>query len=60
MPILTYKPDLIKEAEIRNGDQLRIDFLSGSLTNITSGKTTSINPFYDAQWSIYQKGGLLG
>ncbi len=60
MPILTYKPDVIKEAAIRNGDQLRIDFLSGSLTNLTSGKTASINPFYDAQWSIYQKGGLLG
>lgn len=60
MPILTYNPDVIKEAAIRNGDQLRIDFLSGSLTNLTSGKTASINPFYDAQWSIYQKGGLLG
>lgn len=60
MPILTYSPDVIEKAEIRDGDILRVDFQSGALTNVTNGKTVSINPFYDAQWEIYQKGGLLG
>jgi len=60
MPILTYSPDVIEKAEIRDGDILRIDFQSGELTNVTNGKTLTINPFYDAQWEIYQKGGLLG
>lgn len=60
LPILTYKPEMLAAAEVKHGDTIRIDFLSGELTNITNGKSTRINKFYDAQAAIYQKGGLLG
>ncbi len=60
MPILTYNPDVIEKASIRHGDILRINFQTGELTNLTTQKSAQINPFYDAQWEIYQKGGLLG
>lgn len=59
MPILTYDPQILNKAEIEHGDQIRIDFVSGELENLTKGKKTTINPFYDAQLQIYQRGGLL-
>lgn len=60
MPILTYQPEILKEVPIKHGDIVRIDFLSGELKNLTTGKSGKINPFYPAQWEIYKKGGLLG
>lgn len=60
LPILTYKAGMIEEVALNDGDRIRVDFLSGELTNLTNGKTTRINKFYDAQAGIYQKGGLLG
>jgi len=59
LPILTYDPELIVQAEILHGDRVRIDFISGNLTNLRTGKTVRINKFYDAQWKIYENGGLL-
>jgi 3-isopropylmalate dehydratase small subunit len=60
LPILTYKPGMLAEADVRDGDIIRVDFLTGELTNITKNKSTRINKFYDAQADIYRKGGLLG
>ncbi len=60
LPILTYKPEMLAAAEVQHGDTIRIDFLTGELTNLRNGKTTRINKFYDAQAAIYRKGGLLG
>lgn len=60
MPILTYKPQALKDIELKDGDKVRVDFLSGEMTNLANGKKTLINKFYDAQAAIYQKGGLLG
>ncbi|MCX6307186.1 MAG: aconitase/3-isopropylmalate dehydratase large subunit family protein [Bacteroidetes bacterium] len=59
MPILTYKPEIMAQAEIQNGDSIRIDFVSGMLTNLGTGKTVQIGKFYEAQLAIYQNGGLL-
>jgi 3-isopropylmalate dehydratase small subunit len=59
MPILSYDAKMIDEIELKNGDQLRVDFIKGKVTNLANGKTTSINPFYDVQKEIYQRGGLL-
>ena len=59
LPILTYLPEKLKEADVKNGDTIRIDFLSGELQNMSNNKTTTINKFYDAQFEIYKNGGLL-
>ena len=59
MPILTYDPFILEMADIKNGDRIRVDFISGELTNLENQKTTVVNRFYDAQLAIYRNGGLL-
>ncbi|MCK9422452.1 MAG: aconitase/3-isopropylmalate dehydratase large subunit family protein [Bacteroidales bacterium] len=59
LPILTYKPDTLSQFEIISGDRIRVDFVSGLLTNLRNGKTGIINRFYDAQLAIFENGGLL-
>ncbi|MEI6457068.1 MAG: aconitase family protein, partial [bacterium] len=59
MPILTYDPAKLAVAGVKNGDQVRINYETGELVNITSGKSTLINKFYEAQLAIYRNGGLL-
>ncbi len=59
MPILTYKPDVIARAGIQNGDRIRVDFVTGTLTNLRNQEIVQTDKFYDAQMAIYQNGGLL-
>ena len=59
MPILTYDPSVLEMADLKNGDRIRVDFISGELTNLINGKKCSVNKFYDAQLAIYRNGGLL-
>ena len=59
MPILTYKPEILSQADIRNGDKVKVDFISGTLSNLGTGKSVQLDKFYDAQLAIYQNGGLL-
>ena len=59
LPILTYTPAQIAAVAIEEGDTIRVDFLNGEFSNITKGKKTVINKFYDAQTAIYKNGGLL-
>jgi 3-isopropylmalate dehydratase small subunit len=59
MPILTYEPEKLAEVALTNGDQVRINYETGEFLNLTSGKSTVINKFYDAQLAIYRNGGLL-
>ena len=58
-PILTYNPETISGAGIKAGDRIRVDFTTGELTHLESGKTVLINKFYSAQTAIYKNGGLL-
>ncbi|MCD4772402.1 MAG: 3-isopropylmalate dehydratase large subunit [Bacteroidales bacterium] len=58
-PILTYDPKMIEEVELKNMDEIRVNFETGEFTNLGNNKTTKINGFYDAQMDIYKKGGLL-
>ncbi len=58
-PILLYKADLIDELDIDSGDKLRVDFVSGKVTNLSKNKTGYIEPFSDVQTDIYKRGGLL-
>jgi 3-isopropylmalate dehydratase small subunit len=59
LPILTYSPEILNQAEIQHGDRIKVDFASGNLTNLRNGKTVQTDKFYDAQMAIYQNGGLL-
>ncbi len=59
MPILTYNPANLEKVDLKNGDRIKVDFLTGELTNLENQKKTTINKFYDAQLAIYYNGGLL-
>ena len=48
-----------KQAEIKNGDIIKVNFSSGKVTNLKSKKTVMATPFSDVQMEIYKKGGLL-
>ncbi|MEI6123173.1 MAG: aconitase/3-isopropylmalate dehydratase large subunit family protein [Bacteroidota bacterium] len=58
-PIITYEPEILDQIEINDGDIIKIDFLTGEITNLQNNKTAYINKFYDAQYQIYKNGGLL-
>jgi 3-isopropylmalate dehydratase small subunit len=58
-PILTYTPGQIEELGLEQDDQVRINFSTGNVTNITKNKSLTIKKFYDAQMQIYKNGGLL-
>jgi 3-isopropylmalate dehydratase small subunit len=60
MPVMTYKAGMIEELDLQDGDIVNLDFESGEIENTRNARKTTINPFYDAQLKIYQKGGLLG
>lgn len=58
-PILTYDKSIISEIELKDKDSIRLDFETGEITNLSNNKTTKVNPFFDVQKEIYQRGGLL-
>lgn len=45
--------------EISDGDQVKVDFDTGIITNITKGKTYKAQPFPPFIQNIISKGGLL-
>ena len=45
--------------EIKAGDEVDVDFDSGVITNVTTGKTYQAEPFPDFIKEIINKGGLL-
>ncbi len=59
MPIMNYEAKIIDEIELKNGDELFVDFVTGKVENKTNGKTAQIEAFSDVQLEIYQNGGLF-
>jgi 3-isopropylmalate/(R)-2-methylmalate dehydratase large subunit len=57
-PVLTY--EALDKADLRNHDTITVNLRTGELTNNRNNLKININPFYDAQYEIYKKGGLLG
>ena len=45
--------------DIRNGDQVKVDFGTGVIENLTTGKTYQAEPFPPFIQNIMEKGGLL-
>lgn len=46
-------------ADIQDGDEVAVDFDTGLITNVTTGKTYQAEPFPPFIQNIIQKGGLL-
>ena len=45
---------------IDNGDEIRVNFSTGQIDNLTKGTTIQASKFSDVQLDIYKRGGLLG
>ena len=57
MPIMIY--DSVKEIDLKDGDEIYVDFITGKIENKRNGKTTQAHPFSDVQAEIFQNGGLF-
>jgi 3-isopropylmalate dehydratase small subunit len=57
-PVLTFGS--LEKIDLNDQDIISVNLLTGEVVNERNGLSTSINPFYDAQYEIYMKGGLLG
>lgn len=57
LPIITCKN--ISDLEMADGDRIRINLLTGELTNLSTGKRILAEPFSEVQFEIYRNGGLF-
>ena len=57
-PVMTFSS--FDKIDLQDGDVITVNLLTGDVVNERNGLITVINPFYDAQYEIYIKGGLLG
>jgi 3-isopropylmalate dehydratase small subunit len=57
LPIITCQN--ISELEMSDGDQIRINLLTGELANLRTGKNIHAEPFSEVQFEIYRNGGLF-
>ncbi|MFO8236640.1 MAG: aconitase/3-isopropylmalate dehydratase large subunit family protein [Bacteroidales bacterium] len=56
-PILKY--DDLSQIDVQTGDEIKVNFKTGEITNLKNGKTINVEPFSDVQMEIYQNGGLF-
>ena len=56
-PVLNY--DNLRRLELQQRDKVRINLMSGWITNLRNMKSTEIEKFSDVQMEIYKKGDLL-
>ncbi len=57
-PVLTYST--FETIDLKDQDVITVNLMTGEAINERNGMRTSVNPFYDAQYEIYKRGGLLG
>ncbi|HCM59738.1 MAG TPA: homoaconitate hydratase [Bacteroidales bacterium] len=57
-PVLTCES--FETVDLKDQDVISVNLLTGEIINERNGMKTLINPFYDAQYEIYKRGGLLG
>ncbi len=57
LPILTYNS--LSDIDLQDGDTISLNFETGKLTNIKSGKSMQITPFSEVQMEIYKNDGLF-
>ena len=56
-PILKYSN--LDELDLKDGDEITVNFKTGKIKNNRNGKVAEIEKFSDVQMDIYQRGGLL-
>ena len=56
-PILKFQN--FEELDLHTGDEIKVNFKTGEITNKKNGKTIHTEPFSDVQMEIYQNGGLF-
>lgn len=56
-PIISYSD--ISQLSLEDGDEIRINFESGEIQNITKDISVTSSPFSDVQMEIYKKNGLF-
>lgn len=56
-PIMTY--DSLEGLDLEHFDQIKVNFETGEITNVTKEKTIQGNAFSDVQMDIYQRGGIF-
>ncbi len=59
LPILTYDEKLLQELDIKDGDRIKVNFVTGDIENLRNGKKGKVKPFSDVQLEIYKNGGLF-
>jgi 3-isopropylmalate dehydratase small subunit len=59
LPILTYDEKLLQDLDIKDGDRIRVNFITGDIENLRNGKKGKVNPFSEVQLEIYKNGGLF-
>ena len=52
-------PIIVCDGEIRNGDQLEVDLITGTLFNLTTGEKFTFPPFPEFLQKIIEAGGLM-
>lgn len=56
-PIMIYKS--LEKLKINSGDQIRVNFETGEITNFSNNNSCKVNGFSDVQMEIYNNGGLF-
>ncbi len=56
-PVLTYRT--LEVLDLQDGDQIRVNFKTGEVTNLKNGKSIRLTPFSDVQMEIYKNDGLF-
>jgi 3-isopropylmalate dehydratase small subunit len=56
-PVIT--SDQTRELEVKNGDELEVDFETGEIINHRNRRKIKGRAFSEVQMEIYQKGGLF-
>lgn len=49
----------IKKLDLKDGDEIEVDFLTGQIKKISTGEAVGGKPFSKIQLDIYHRGGLL-
>ena len=57
LPIMIYNS--LKDIELKDGDVLKVNFVTGELINETKGLSAKVEPFSEVQLEIYRNGGLF-
>ncbi len=56
-PVITCKS--LPEMQLKNGDRIKIDLITGEMVNLRDNEKIQAEPFSSVQLELYRNGGLL-